>query len=201
MSRFDGILMIRFILIISFLLFVVMPSSAQRFKGHLVAGFNLAQIDGDRLAGYHKIGANVGLGVATVLSERWQISTSFAFSQLGTLRTRNDDPASIYDKITLNTVEVPVMVHLLDWKFHFKAGLVYNRLIDYNVIDVLGEDITDLNAFQQNNVAAMLGFTYFWNEHWGFDFRWAKAITDLESNPDNSNLLSKWISFKTMYVF
>ncbi len=193
--------MMRYIFVIALVMFISLSSQAQRFKGHLTGGFNMAQIDGDRLAGYNKIGANGGIGVSTILSERWQVSTEFAFSQLGALRSRNDDPASIYDKIALNTVEVPLLAHFLDWKFHFKAGLVYNRLISYEIIDVTGEDITDLSQFSNDNVAAMLGVTYFWNEHWGLDFRWAKAITDLESNPNNGRLINKWISFKAIYVF
>jgi hypothetical protein len=191
----------RYALTIAVIIFVVLSAQAQRFKGHLIGGFNMAQIDGDRLAGYNKIGVNGGIGVATILSERWQISTEFAFSQLGALRSRNDDPASIYDKIALNTVEVPFLIHFLDWKFHFKAGLTYNRLISYEVIDVTGENITDLSQFNNNNLAVTVGATYFWNERWGFDFRWSKAITDLESDPDNSSLINKWISFKAIYVF
>ncbi len=191
----------KYTLTLAIVILMGLTAHSQRFKGHLIGGFNMAQIDGDRLAGYNKIGANIGIGVATILSERWQIGTEFALSQLGALGSRNDDPAAIYDKIALNTVEVPLLVHFLDWKFHFKAGLTYNRVISYDVIDITGENITDLSQFNNDNVAVTVGATYFWNEHWGFDFRWSKAISDLESNPDNSSLINKWISFKAIYVF
>jgi hypothetical protein len=50
-------------------------------------------------------------------------------------------------------------------------------------------------------VAVVVGVTYFKNEHWGFDMRWSRAILDLQNDPNSSNLIGKWITLRTMYVF
>ena len=40
-------------------------------------------------------------------------------------------------------VEVPVLAHFRDWKMELSAGGSYGRIINYEIIDILGEDITE----------------------------------------------------------
>ncbi|MEM9886179.1 MAG: porin family protein [Bacteroidota bacterium] len=174
----------------------------ERFKGAIIAGFNVAQIDGDRLFGYNKFGFNVGGRVATVLSEKWQWSMELAYNQRGSSRTRNDDVSAIYERIQLNYVEAPIMIHFSDWKMQFNAGVSYNRLINFTVLNELGEDITDLQNYRLNNAAIVLGATYFRDEHWGFDFRWSQSLLDLQAGINQGvPWREKWISFRLIYVF
>ncbi len=183
------------------LLFPSIILTAQRFEGKVIAGANFAQIDGDRLFGYNKAGVTGGVGVTTLLSERWKFSIEMLFNQIGSRSTRNDDLTSVYDRISLNYIEIPLLIHFLDWKLHFNAGVTYSQLINYRVIENTGIDITDLATYNSNNIAVTLGATYFKDEHWGFDFRWSRAINDLEANTSNSSLINKWLTFRTIYVF
>jgi hypothetical protein len=175
----------------------------QRFQGAILGGFNVSQIDGDRLFGFNRYGLNGGLQVATILSERWQVSLEFSYSQRGSRRVRGDDPLSEYENIQLNYVEVPVLVRFLDWKLHFNAGLSYNRLINFEVIDRDGEDITDGQDYRLNNVAAVVGATYFINEHWGVDGRWSTSFLDLQlgENPRGIPWREKWLNLRLLYRF
>lgn len=191
----------RYLLLFFPLLFLSHFMHAQRFEGKLIAGGNLAQIDGDRLLGYNKAGLTGGVGVTTVLSERWKFSLEFLYNQIGSRSTQNDDPNSVFDRIALNYIEVPVLIHFLDWKLHFNAGLTYSQLINYRVIENTGIDITDLTTYNNSNIAVTLGATYFKDEHWGFDFRWSRALNDLEANASNSSLINKWLTLRVIYVF
>ena len=66
-----------------FLFFTFAAFSQQRFKAGIVAGINAAQVDGDLAAGYNKIGLLGGLRVTTVLSNKFDVSLDFLYSQQG----------------------------------------------------------------------------------------------------------------------
>lgn len=187
-------------LILSFGLFCSYSLLGQRFQGGLIAGFNLTQLDGDRIAGYNKIGLNVGGKVTTVLTDKWGFTLELLFSQQGS-RASAAEISPVYDAIRLNFVEVPVFLHFQDWKFKVNAGLTYNRLIDYEVIQIDGADITDAQDYRVNNVGLVLGITYVSGEHWSYDGRWTYFLNDLQANSGSSAFISKGISFRVIYTF
>jgi len=166
-----------------FLLFFSLTTtclSAQTFSGMLVGGFNLSQVNGDKLAGYNKLGLNLGARVSARLNDRWHLSTEMLYSQQGASRAVTDDVSSIYDKIRLNFVEVPVMINFKDWKILASAGISYNRLINYEVIDNLGTDITELEVYREDLAGLVIGATYFFSEKWGLNIRWSRHLTSLK---------------------
>ena len=116
---------------------------AQRFKGGIVGGFNFSQIDGDNMVGYNRFGLNGGGYVATVLSDRWLISTELLFSQRGSRLSSTEPINGIFDRIKLDFLEVPVLINFKEWKFHVQAGFSYARLFDTHIIEITGADITD----------------------------------------------------------
>lgn len=191
------------ILILAMVLLLAGVGRAQerRFEAGLVAGVNLSQIDGDKLAGFNKLGINVGGKVAAVLSERWLLSLELLFSQQGASRTRVDDPSSIYEKIKLNFVEVPVMINFKEWKFHVSAGASYGRLIDYTVIDFTGEDISEIEQYNPDLFSLILGITYYFRDNAGVDFRWQRALSDLQGIDGGSQLTGRTLSCRFVYLF
>ena len=173
----------------------------RRFIGGVVGGINLTQVDGDKLAGFNKIGFNVGGRVAAVLAPRWQLSMELLFTQLGSSRNNNDDPSATIDKIRLNAVEVPVMINFLEWKLHFSAGFSYTRLINYYVEDVFGEDITDLTDYNENLFHVVIGGTFFFTDRTGLHVNWSKSLNNLQGEPGAGTLLTRNVQVKGMYLF
>lgn len=161
--------------------------NAQTFSAMLVGGFNLSQIDGDKLGGFNRIGFNTGARVSARLSDRWHLSTEFLYSQQGASRVPTDDISSQYDKIRLNFVEVPVMINFSDWKILASAGVSYNRLINYEVISLTGEDITELEDYRTDIPALVLGATYLFSEKLAFNFRWSRYLQSLKAGDDDPN--------------
>lgn len=159
--------------------------SAQTFSAMLVGGFNLSQIDGDKLGGFNKIGFNTGARVSAKLTDRWSLSTEFLYSQQGASRVPTDDISSQYDKIRLNFVEVPLMINFSDWKILASAGVSYSRLINYEVINDVGSDITELEDYRTDIPSIILGATYFFSEKVAFNFRWSKYLSSLKAPDDN----------------
>lgn len=177
------------------------PAQAQRFQGGITAGFNMSQLDGDRLAGYNQVGLCGGLRASAVLAEKWQLSLELLYSQLGSDRARNDDPSSIYDNIRLNTVEAPVFVSYTDWKFRVYAGGSFARLINYKVIDIVGEDITDQQTFNPDLFSLILGATFHFSEKFGLDIRWSRHLNSLQADAGDGRILGRQVSIRGVYLF
>jgi hypothetical protein len=198
----------RFSLILLVLCFTIPGGStllrAQTFSGMLVAGFNLSQIDGDRLGGFNKLGINTGARVSARLTDRWHLSTEFLYSQQGANRVITDDISSIYDRIQLNFVEVPFMVNFSDWKILASAGVSYNRLINYEVIDNLGTDITQLENYREDLAALVFGATYFFSEKWALNIRWSKHLTSMkEKDPmavEPQNFVGRSLGIRMYFI-
>lgn len=181
--------------------FVTTTAQAQRFQGGITAGFNMSQLDGDRLAGYNQIGLIGGLRASALLTDKWQLSLELLYSQLGSDRARNDDPFSIYDNIRLNLVEAPVFVSFTDWKFKVYAGGSYGRLINYKVIDIVGEDITDNQNYNPDLFSMILGATFHFTEKVGLDMRWSRHLNSLQADAGDGRILGRQVSIRGVYLF
>lgn len=184
---------------------VVAHAHAQRFKAAVVAGLNMAQIDGDELAGYHQPGVNAGIRTSALLSDKWQLGFEFLFSQQGADRVPDDPFRSVYDNIRLNMVEVPALIQFSEWKFQLAAGLSYARLINYRIRDLGGNQIAPNFDIQRNNFSALLGGTYFPTEKWGLDIRYTRAMFPLTvrstlSGAEVDQFLSYFISLRGVFL-
>ena len=128
-------------------------SEAQQFKGSIVSGLTLAQIDGDLLSGFNQPGLRGGLHLDSRINDRWSIAMEMAFSQSGSRRQLTDSPGAVIHKIKLNQVEVPVLVQFTEWKFKVGSGLVYQRLVNYSIKDIAGYDATEFYSFRNNHLS------------------------------------------------
>ncbi len=106
------------------------------FIGGLIAGANFTQVDGDKFAGYHKIGLNAGAIVYANLAPHLAGSIEILFSQKGSRAHKpqeSDSRAFVITKynINLNYAEVPLMINYFDKnKSNFGAGFSISRLIN-----------------------------------------------------------------------
>ncbi|HMQ47476.1 MAG TPA: outer membrane beta-barrel protein [Saprospiraceae bacterium] len=150
----------------------------QRFEAGLLLGFNMSQIDGDLLHGFNKLGLNTGIRAYARLDDRWKLSLDLLFMQQGSSRARFDDPASTFDKIALNFVEAPVLVHFTDWKIQATAGFSYGRLMNYEITSFDGTDATDSYDLDPSIFSLVLGATYFFEDNLGINIHWSKWINN-----------------------
>ncbi|MEM9990361.1 MAG: outer membrane beta-barrel protein [Bacteroidota bacterium] len=172
---------------------------AQRFEGSLVAGTTFAQLNGDNLAGYNKLGLVAGGRVAAVLNPKWRLSMDILYSQRGSRRGERE--VSTYHRFALNYVEVPVMIYLTDWKIEFGTGFSYNHLINYSIEDINGEDATQVFDLKNNDLAFVADATYYTNPNFGIGLRWNQGLFNIDSDAGNQGLVNRWISFRFIYRF
>ncbi len=193
-----------------FLLFILsfsftQTAIAQKFSGELILGFNAAQIDGDQLAGYNKLGFDTGLGISYDLENNWLVNFNFLFSQRGS-HTKIGQPVR---SITLNYIELPVYVSYQDWyieddeyyKVQGFAGISFGRL--FGTKNSLGDPDIEEGNFLKNDISFLLGAKYFFSKHWGLTGRYTRSINRMYKHPDDGtkSLLSYFLNFGLIYKF
>lgn len=128
---------------------------AQRFIGYAAAGANFAQIEGDDVHGFLKVGANVGLGVKLPLNPKqtWSVTMELLYSQKGSYKrykvagqfdTTKYAPELFEDvnrnvpfdprmkcNISLDYLQIPILFRYEDMKtgFTFGVGFAWGQLV------------------------------------------------------------------------
>jgi hypothetical protein len=106
-------------------------TSAQIIKGAVMAGFNISQVDGDQVYGFHKIGLNLGVAAITPIGKHFEFTLETIYNQKGSYQKPqlNDSLTGEYS-LKLNYVEVPVLCHYNDKndRISFGLGLSWGRL-------------------------------------------------------------------------
>ena len=185
--------------------------SAQTFMGFAEVGPNFNQIQGDDLAGWHKLGIYGGVGVMTDLSDRWRTSLLIGFSQFGSRASAREATLarSIYDNVALNTVVVPVKLHYMDWlsddelyyRLEFFAGVEYMRLVSERAEAADGTDLISQNPYKPNNANALAGFYYAWSLDWAAGLSYRSGILPAQLQAEEQNQFLKQLSLRLRRTF
>ena len=130
-------------------------SYGQLFKGEILLGANLSQVEGDMVNGYRKVGFCGGMGIQLPFhfnpkseTKPWAASMEILFTQRGARqKNANYKPTditndSIYTRYKFkyllqnNYVCLNFMLHYTDKeKYTIGTGLAYNRLVYYKEIE------------------------------------------------------------------
>lgn len=187
------------VLVIGFILLAFcIPAHAQIFKGMLIVGGNLSQIDGDQTYGYNRIGFNVGAGVMAPLNKKRNVlmSMELLYNQIGARET--EDPFKYNTR--LNYVSIPILLHFEDSKggWMFGVGLQYSRLFkvneDWGLSDTIKymdrPDLSTVKDFNRDDLSAILDIRF---RIWGkfkFNFRYQYSLIPIRRDVTFTNSLS-----------
>ena len=145
---------IRILTLGMFCAFFVQDIDAQRFIGSAIAGVNFAQIEGDDVHGFYKVGFNGGLGLTLPVNRKqtWQVSLELLYTMKGSVKRclegyfdtiyygpnmfTDVDRSVPFDpktkcNISLDYVQVPVLVHYEERYSGctFGLGFAWSRLV------------------------------------------------------------------------
>ena len=134
------------------------------FKGSAFGGFTAAQLGGDSLSGYDKLGITVGLKLSYRLSDRFDLSMDLSYVQKGSRESigfSNSGSAT-----TLNYTQIPVYLTLNDWYIdkedYYKVGaflgLSYSYLIGVSTENNILKGKEGL--FNKSDLGARIGCYY-----------------------------------------
>jgi hypothetical protein len=159
----------------------------QTFFGGIVAGLNACQVDGDRYAGYHKPGLNVGLqGYAR--AGKCQLSIELLYAQKGARNVQlvNSPAVGTVPEtyvLRLNYVEVPVMVQIpVLPRMFLGAGVSYAQLLNYKETLENNNPVnlqTDLSGFRKTDLNYLAALTVQAYENLFFKVRYQYSITTI----------------------
>jgi hypothetical protein len=120
--------------------------NAQNFKLMLSSGINFSQVNGDKLAGFHKLGLVAGAGVSRKISNNQQWSFEFLYSEKG-----SKDIVTLGDPIQdtifkFNYIEIPFCYH---YQFKPKLNLQFGVYTAVNIKSVYSDGLENYDISEQ----------------------------------------------------
>lgn len=190
-----------FLLIIVFS-FSLQETQAQRFKGSAVLGLNLAQIDGDDLVGFTKLGLTGGFKLAYPLRDNVDLNLEMLYSQRGSTAGFGFGGGT-ENYIDLKYLELPIYVNIKDWFFeegdYYKvkahAGLSYSYLFDVESSNGLINN--DIDNYERHNINYILGIDYAFNSKLGLTIRYTRGFNSIYT----VRAISYFLTVRTEYFF
>ena len=171
---------------------------SQGFKGGLMGGMVVSQIDGDQIAGYHKLGLQAGIYSQYLFNDKWSIVLEIKYIQKGSSHTDKNNPYS-YFKIKLNYIELPLLLeYRLNKSFIFGTGLSYGNLLRASVEDASGSIVSQQLAYIATDINILGQVKYVLNEHYWIDLKMAYSIIPItnQSPQQFNNLISFGIGYE-----
>ena len=200
------------------LLLLALGSSvlAQRFKGAVMGGMNISQVDGDEVVGYHRVGAH--LGVAAILPiKKFDITLETVFNQKGAHEGQQylDTVKGIiytgeYD-LRLNYVEVPLLAHYTDReRLTAGAGFSWGRLVNYKEVEHGGgvPPYSDTVEFNKNDFNVLVDLQVRLYKRLKLNFRYSYSIVpirerefyDFSGNTWTRKQYNNYFTIRLVYV-
>ncbi len=200
--------------LVTFLIFGQKCAFSQVIKGEMIAGFNLAQVDGDEVYGYKKPGLQLGLGAMIPIAKKWDISLETIYNEKGAnqkAQYRSDSLNGAY-KLLLNYVEVPVLVHFTDKEFiTVGSGFSWGRLISAKEFEhgVQTPTTAQNNVYSPNDFNVLLDLRMRIYQRLKFNFRYQYSVTKIRNREFSTlngtvwsrNQYNNLLTFRLVYVF
>lgn len=166
-------------------------------KGEFQAGLKLgvctSQIYGDDFGGYNKVGLMAGPFVTTKLKENLNLQIELNYCNRGS-RDPSDPKNGKFDtyRISLNYVDIPILLKFWIWKFEFEAGLnngvfISQRESDKNGLIPQGQRILKITRYE---LAANLGVNVPINDQWFGNARFHYSV--LPVNPGGLRIIPNY---------
>ena len=197
---------------IIFLLLSVYALQAQTFNVGLLGGMTFSQVNGDALAGYDKLGVELGVKTNIYFTSRWDATLELHYSQRGSASEISFGGDNAFYVLQMDYVSIPLMVEFKDWlvkdedkqefaKIRFSGGLAFGRLIKNEDTDGFSKD------FKTNDLSFLLGMAYSPNRHLGFILRYTRSIIPLDTvisgvtTREELNVIPHHVTLGAQYMF
>lgn len=191
-------------------LFIIntLKTQAQTFKGGLILGTNMCQIDGDMAAGYTKFGIQAGATAQVQLSEKFSVGLEILYAQKGSRPPYNDFYRDF--RIIMDYADIPITLKYSDLigGMTFEAGASVGRLVRTKFTD-FGVEGTDAffsgrGTAKKWDFDAIFGLQYMFNDKLGIGARYNRSITpiryDAVSTFRNSGQYHRFISVRLILL-
>ena len=159
---------------------LTLSSEAQKFGGGVILGLSTAQVDGDNLGGFNKVGFLVGTFANTSISELLSFQMEMTFIQKGSNNPKMKEPAhpnSEVQDISSSYIEIPLLLqyHQSD-NLKIEGGLLSAYLIDGYYNDIYGKMQYITPPFIKYDFGLLLGMDYLFSNKFSLNTRISRSI-------------------------
>ena len=215
----------RIIKIIVATLFVLVGISnsliGQIIKGEALLGLNLSHVEGDEVAGFKKVGLNIGAGVLVPFKKNWDVSMEVNYNQKGAREPdQYNDTDSLGNvttgayKLRLNYVEVPILIHYTDKEFlTIGAGFSWGRLVgaqEWEHGNIVPTTTLNSDVYNKNDFSYIIDLRIKVKGPLKFSVRYQASMMKIRTREfENVYTGDKWtrdqynkaLTFRLIYVF
>jgi hypothetical protein len=207
------------IMLFTFPLFAKAQESKNFFEGGLLFGFNAAQIDGDRLFGFHKVGLNAGaFGGFPIHKKNFYVRFELLYSQKGSRMTNVDilnNPGKNYIA-TLNYAEIPVLLQYRDkdGKTQLGLGISYSRMFSAKEQINFLDTPDAINYYKKRDLCWVADISFMASKHIGVGLRYNYSILYIRNFADytyngatlvnpyfGTNQFNNYVTVRGIYLF
>lgn len=161
----------------------IFTTANAQFKGAFTLGLSANQLDGDGLAGFHKLGLTGGVSLFYPIKEKWDMGLEMLYTQRGSAPKieANQQTVDLWG-IHLDYLEVPLFVRIKDWYIEeddyyiafadlgFSGGYLFNVNTKSDLFDgTIGE-------FNKYDLSFLLGVGIQYSKRWSVGVRYTKSI-------------------------
>ena len=165
-------------------LFLVGTRSAysQLFNAGLIGGATFSQVDGDKYAGFHKIGMTAGTYVNLPVANHFALQMELKYTQMGAHSSDEESELTGYGpyNLVLHYAEIPLML-----QYDFSHFTVYGKSLDFITLE-LGVSLDFLLAYRGKieHIDQDWNLNFFSvTGNFGLAFRLMYSITPMQTNP------------------
>ena len=171
-------------LIFSFIIFLLSQSAiqAQNFEAYVIGGFDVSQIDGDKLSGYNKGGAVFGGATAFKLNDSWKLLQEITYYQRGSRAT--DEQLSL-DNFSIRRVDYIDFSLLGNHSFNDQWGLLVG--VGYGVFVNVKSDINEDKSLYNGDLFLTIGPQYILSEVLSAALKLQYSVLPIIKNQDAYN--------------
>lgn len=127
--------------------FLIQPTAfSQNFKLNLSAGLNFSQVNGDKLAGFNKIGLHAGAGISRYLKNNQSIGFELIYSEKGSKDVVSNADPIVDTLFKFNYIEIPI---IYQYQLKPKLNLQLGAYTAVNIKAVYNDGLEDYDVSNQ----------------------------------------------------
>ncbi len=168
-----------------------LSANSQNFNAYFIGGFNVSQIEGDKLSGYNKAGFVIGGATNFKLNDQWHLQQEIVYYQRG---SRATDAEFDLDNFTVRRIDYIDFLLLPNYRFNQQWSIIGG--LGYGVFVNVKSDIDEDKSQFKGDLFATLGPQYTLGERWTANIRLQFSMLPILDNQDAFN---NSISFTLRY--
>ncbi len=183
------------ILSICFIVAISLASYAQGFKGGLTGGLTTTQVDGDKYAGFNKVGLHGGIYTQYQFDPKTTLSVQLRYMPKGS----HYKDKNYFFKIALHYIEVPItLAYKLHNRWSLNGGASLGYLFSYKVEDSVGRIADHRLYYKKIDLNVLAGVSYHFTEKIAVGLQFAYSLTPINTKlrPQYNSMLIAGISYE-----